>query len=80
MKPQVEAWAHGVRVLFKISRQHSQSAYAGLVMSLQLKWQYLQRIVPGVGTLMGPIEEALRYKFFPALFGESISMPDSNKS
>ena len=69
MKPQVEAWAHGVRVLFKIARQHSQSAYAGLVMSLQLKWQYLQRIVPGVGTLMGPIEEALRDKFFPMLFG-----------
>ena len=38
-------------------------------MSLQLKWQYLQRTVPGVGTLMGPIEEALREKFFPALFG-----------
>ena len=25
--------------------------------------------VPGVGTLMGPIEEALREKFFPTLFG-----------
>ena len=37
-------------------------------MLLQLEWQYLQRIIPGVGTLMGPIEEALREKFFPALF------------
>ena len=44
-------------------------AYAGLGMSLQLKWQYLQRTVSGVGTLMGPIEEALREKFFPVLFG-----------
>ena len=25
--------------------------------------------VPGVGTLMDPIEESLRQKFFPALFG-----------
>ena len=25
--------------------------------------------IPGVGTLIGPIEEALREKFFPALFG-----------
>ena len=24
---------------------------------------------PGVGTLMGPIDEAIREKFFPALFG-----------
>ena len=69
VKPQVEAWAHGVRVLGKITRRHPQSAYAGLVMSLQLKWQYLQRTVPGVGTLMGPIEEALREKLFPSLFG-----------
>ena len=29
----------------------------------------MQRTVPRVGTLMGLIEEALRDKFFPALFG-----------
>ena len=51
VKPQVEAWAHGVRVLGKIARRHPQSAYAGLGMSLQLEWHYLQRNVPGVGTL-----------------------------
>eukprot|EP00957_Ditylum_brightwellii_P179795 13696255-Ditylum_brightwellii.AAC.1 len=39
-------------------------------MSLQHKWQYLQSTVPGVGQHMGPIEEALRRHFFPALFGE----------
>ena len=38
-------------------------------MSLQFEWQYLQRIVRREGTLMGPIEEALREKFFPSLFG-----------
>ena len=35
VKPQVEAWAHGVRVLAKIARRHPQLAYAGLGMSLQ---------------------------------------------
>ena len=34
VKPQVEAWAQGVRVLGKIYRRHPQSAYAGLGMSL----------------------------------------------
>ena len=38
-------------------------------MLLQLKWQYLQSTIPRVGTLMGPVEEALREKFFPTLFG-----------
>ena len=36
---------------------------------MQLDWQYLQRTVPGVDTLVGPIEEALREKLFPALIG-----------
>ena len=62
VKPQVKAWAHRVRVLGKISQRHPQSAYAGLGMLLQLKRQYLQRNVPRVGTLMVPIEEALREK------------------
>ena len=30
LKPQVEAWAHGVRVLGKIAQRHPQSAFAGL--------------------------------------------------
>ena len=68
MKPQVEAWAHRVRVLVQISRRHPQSAYDGLGILLQLQWQYLQRTVPGVGTLMDPIEEALREKYLPAIF------------
>ena len=40
----------------------------------QIEWHYLKRTVPGVGTLMDPIEEALREKLFPALFrGEDIN-------
>ena len=69
VKPQVEAWAHGVKVVAKIPRRHSQSAYAGLGMLLQSEWQYLQRTVSRVGTLMGPIEEALREKIFPRYLG-----------
>ena len=65
VKPQLEAWDHGVRVLGKIARRHPQSDYAGLGMSLQLECQYLQRAFPKVGTLMGPIEEALIEKFPP---------------
>ena len=74
VKPKVEEWAHGVRVLGKISRRHPQPAYAGLVMLLQLEWKYLKRTFPGVGTMMGPIEEALRDNPPPSLFrGEDIT-------
>ena len=41
---------------------------------MQLEWEYLQRTVPVVITLMGPIEETLREKFSSALFwGEEIN-------
>ena len=80
VKPQLDAYAHVVRVLAKISQQHPQSAYAGLGMLLQLEWQYLQSTVPGVGTLMGPIEEALKEKFIPSLFRGRISQPTFGKS
>ena len=68
VKPQVEASAHRFRVLGKIVRQHPRLAYSGLVMSLQLEWQFMQSTVPGFGTLRGPIEETLREIFFPVLF------------
>ena len=48
-------------------------------MLLQLECQYLQRNVPGVGTLMGPIKESLREKFFPALFGGEVINADFRK-
>ena len=80
MKPQVEAWAHRVRDLGQIAQRHPQLAYASLRMSLQLEWQYLQTTIPEVGTIMGPIEEAQREKFFPALFGGKRSTPTFGKS
>ena len=41
---------------------------------MQLEWEYLQRTLPVVVTMMGPIEETLREKFSPALFrGEEIN-------
>ena len=54
--------------LGKISKRHPQSDYFGLGMSIQLRRKYPQRTVPGVGTMMGPIEEALRETFSLALF------------
>ena len=60
--------AVGQRRLGMVRRRRSKEEEADdLAGEEELEWQYLQRTVPGVGTLMGPIEEALREKFFPAL-------------
>ena len=44
-----------------------------------MEWQYLQRTVPGVGTVMGPIEEARIEKLSPLLFGGEEITADSQK-
>ena len=44
-------------------------ACARLGMSLQLKFQYLKRTVPGVGSIMVPIYDSLREAFLPEIFG-----------
>ena len=67
--PKVEAWAHVVRTLVKTSKPYPHSEYAGLGISLQIECQYLKSTIPGVGSLMGPIDDALREAFFYATFG-----------
>ena len=68
VKPQVETWAHGVKVIGKIYQRHPELAYAGFGISLQSEWQYLQT-VPGVGSIIGPIKEIIREKIPPLLLG-----------
>ena len=56
VRTQVGACANEVNTLVKIYKQHTQSVSVGLEMLLQIECKYLQRTVPRVGTLMGPIE------------------------
>ena len=82
VKPQLEAWVHGVRALGKIAQRRPQLSYDGLGMSLQLDLQYMQTTIPGVGTLMGPIEEDLRETLIssPHYSGGGRSTPTFGKS
>ena len=69
VQPQLKAWSHIVQILGKISKRHPHLEYAILGMSIQLKWQYLERTVQRVITLMSSVEEDLKETLFPALFG-----------
>lgn len=60
LAPQIENWAYAVDVLADISRKYPQSAYYGLVASLQQEWQHVCRVVPEVGAYFGPVEDALK--------------------
>ena len=65
--PQIQKWVTGVKVLAKVARKHPQTACAGLVQSLQGKWQCSQRVMPGTEDAFGPLKEAISQIFLPAL-------------
>jgi hypothetical protein len=77
LQPQLENWVHGVEQLAKVARRYPQTAYAGLAKSLQMEWQYLQRVLPDSGTSFALVEEALAHTFLPALLQEEAA-PDAS--
>ena len=67
---QVWMFSEGVRDQAKVAKQHPLAAYDVLGILLQLVWQYIQRTVPGVGSLMDTNESAVREDFSqPSLEG-----------
>ena len=50
-------------------RSISQTAYSILNILLQQGWQFVQRIIPGVGPLFDPLEVTSRDDFLTALLG-----------
>ena len=73
LTPQIDKWVAGIRILGRAAKKYPQTAYSGLVRSLQTEWTYLQRVVPGTEAAFKPIEKALMEDFLPALLGDSIA-------
>ncbi|KAL7476290.1 hypothetical protein ACHAW6_002170 [Cyclotella cf. meneghiniana] len=65
----IQKWVTGIVHLAAVATRFPHSAYAGLVLCLSMKWQYICQAVPDVGPSLMPVENALRTKFLPALLG-----------
>jgi hypothetical protein len=76
LNPKVQKWVAGIETLARIASRFPQTAYAGLVSSLQAEWQYISRVVPGAERLLGPIEKTICEKFIPALLQVSDPVDD----
>lgn len=50
--PQIEQWMKVVHDMAQAASRFLQSTYAGFTKSLQSEWQYLQHMVPAVGTCL----------------------------
>jgi hypothetical protein len=77
LQPQVADWIHGVEQLAQVAKRYPQTAYAGLAKSLQMEWQYLQRVLPDSSTSFAAVEDALATTFLPALLQEEAA-PDAS--
>ncbi len=76
LEPMVKKWVTEIETLVRIAVRFPQTAYAGLVSSLQAEWQYICRILPGAGQYLEPVESALWEKFIPALLQVSEPVDD----
>jgi hypothetical protein len=76
LDPMVKKWVTGIETLARIAVRFPQTAYAGLVSSLQTEWQYICCVVPGAGQYLEPVELALCKKFILALLQVSEPVDD----
>ena len=67
----INDWIKKVNTLAEVAKRFPQSAYSGFCRSLQMEWQYIQRVVPGIAPLFQPLEKAIQDQFLPALLGEN---------
>jgi hypothetical protein len=67
LEPQIQKWVGGVKALAQVATRFPQTAYAGLVKSLQLELQYLQRVLPDVSADFAPVKQAIAHLFLPIL-------------
>ena len=69
VKNKVEKWSEELLHLSAIAQTHPQAAYAAFTHGLVSKWTYLTRTIANIGPLLQPLEDIIRTKFIPALWG-----------
>ena len=68
LKANIKGWTESVTILVWVAQKHPQSSYEGLQKSLQQEWDFVKRVTPVVEESFGPVEEAVKDTFVPALF------------
>ena len=69
----VAKWVQDINELTNIAKDEPQAALSSFTKAISHRWTYVQRTIPNVSELFGPLEEAIRENFIPALIGRKIS-------
>ena len=65
----VNEWSSSVNTLSDIAKSQPQAAFSALTHGLLNKWTYLSRVLPNIGHLLLPLDDALRTKLLPTVTG-----------
>ena len=69
----VDSWSRCVAQLSDIAKVHPHAAYSAFTHGLCNKWTYFLHTIPGISSLLQPLEVVISSKFIPALTGRLVS-------
>jgi hypothetical protein len=73
----VDEWRQQLLCLSEIARTQPQAAHAAFTHGLRGRWSFAQRTLPTLGAHLQPLEQAIRLRFLPKLFGkDKLAMSD----
>ena len=69
----VEKWVKDVEELARLAKDEPQAVYACYTKAVSHRWTYIQRTIPGISSLFGPLEEAIKENLIPAIIGRHVN-------
>ena len=69
----IKRWMKDVGSLAKIASEEPQAALSAYTKAICHRWAFVQRTIPSISHLFGPLEECIRQKFIPAIIGRNVS-------
>ena len=77
----VDKWQQQLLCLAEIARTQPQAAHAAFTYGLRNRWSFGQRTLRTLGAHLQPLEDAIRLKFLPKLFGmDSHAVSDDQRA
>ena len=72
VEEKISGWSLVLDELTGVAKRYPQSAFAGAQKSLWQQWNYLMRVIPGIGHLFADIERKIHRQFLPTLLDREV--------
>ncbi len=69
----ISKWVKDINKLADFAVEEPQSALAAFGKGICHRWRFLQRTISNIDNLFEPLEEAIRHKLIPSIFGREVS-------